>query len=315
MLIRWAIDMKKILILGGFGFLGKNLNLEFKDKNYEIFNASRRSGCNLLDYIVFKKFLETYQPDIVINSAAHVGSINYVSKNSASVCHDNALMYINLYKGVAEVNPKIKIINPISNCSYPGIIDVQHEEFWWNGQIHPSVEAYGTPKKLGFILSEAYKKQYGIHTTNLIISNAYGPHDYVEVDRTHAMNGIIIRMIKQIKNNEKNFTVWGTGQPIREWVFMPDVAKIIYKIINEELILPNPINLGQEQGISIIDTVNTVKQILDYDFNISLDTTKQDGAPIKVLGNKQFKKYFKDFNFTDYNTGIKETIEYYKEIL
>ena len=315
MLIRWAIDMKKILILGGFGFLGKNLNLEFKNKNYNILNVSRRNGCDLLNYSNFKEVLLSFQPDIVINCAAHVGSMNYVSQNSATVCHDNALMYINLYKGIASVNPAIKVINPISNCSYPGIIDIQHEELWWNGQIHPSVEAYGTPKKLGFILSETYKKQYGIKTTNLIVSNAYGPHDYADVERTHAMNGIIIRMIKQIKNNEKEFVVWGSGTPIREWVYMPDVAKIINEVIEKDPVLPNPINLGQERGISILDTVNMVKELLQYDFDIKLDTTKQDGAPVKILGNKQFKKHFKDFNFTDYNVGIAETINYYKEIL
>jgi hypothetical protein len=152
-------------------------------------------------------------------------------------------MYINLYKAVKECNPKIIIVNPISNCSYPGIIDVQHEENWWDGPIHESVESYGNPKKIGYIISECYRKQYGIKTINLIVSNAYGPNDYLDENRTHAMNGIILRMIKSQKNKDKEFIVWGSGTPVREWVYMPDVAKIIYKIISEEKYIHFPRNL------------------------------------------------------------------------
>jgi GDP-L-fucose synthase len=80
-------------------------------------------------------------------------------------------------------------------------------------------------------------------------------------------------------------------------------------------VLPNPINLGQQHGTSIYDTVHMVKNLLEYDVNIIQDTTKQDGAPIKILGAKQFKQYFPDFQFTDYETGIQNTINYYKGLL
>jgi GDP-L-fucose synthase len=138
----------------------------------------------------------------------------------------------------------------------------------------------------------------------------------VDEQKTHAMNGIIMRMIKAKKNKDKEFVVWGSGSPIREWIYMPDMANIIKKIVENEMFnLPNPINIGQEEGISIIDSVNQVKNILDCDINIVKDTTKQDGAPIKVLGKKQFQKHFKDFKFTNYNEGITNTIKYYKNLL
>lgn len=309
--------MQKILILGGFGFMGKNLNQIFETSDYQIFNESRQSGCDItnLNHLVDK--IQEIRPDIIINASAHVGSISYVTDYAANVIRDNSLMYVNLYEAVSKVDPTIKIINPISNCSYPGIIDIQHEEDWWDGPIHTSVESYGTPKKLGFIISECYKKQHGIRTVNLIIANSYGPNDYLDENRTHAMNGIIMRMIKSKNNGFADFTIWGTGTPIREWVYMPDVARIIKQIIDLDLFekLPNPINLGQQYGVSIIDTVNTIKQLLDYQVDIICDVTKQDGAPIKVLGNRKFKQYFPDFQFTDYETGIANTIIYYKGLL
>ena len=197
--------MKKILILGGFGFLGKNLNKIFEKSNYQVYNKSRRNGCDMLDYNSLHSVIKEINPDIIIHAAAHVGSIGYVSQFSADVVNDNTLMYINLYKAIKNINSNILIINPISNCSYPGIIDIQEEDKWWDGSIHPSVESYGTPKKTGFIISECYKKQYGVKTINLIVPNAYGPLDYTDETRTHAMNGIIMRMIKSQNNNETKF--------------------------------------------------------------------------------------------------------------
>lgn len=309
--------MQKILILGGFGFMGKNLNKIFANSKYQIFNESRRTGCDMTKLEQLSSIIEKIQPDIIINAAAHVGSIAYVTKYAGNVVRDNSLMCINLYEAVAQVNKDIVIINPISNCSYPGIINIQHEENWWDGQIHQSVESYGTPKKLGFILSECFKRQFGVKTVNLIIPNSYGPEDYVDEERTHAMNGIIMRMLKAKKANESKFVIWGTGDPIREWIYMLDVATIIKQIIDNKMFdtLPNPINLGQQHGTSIYETVQAVKQLLNYDVTIVQDTTKQDGAPIKILGNQQFKQHFPDFQFTDYKTGIQNTINYYMGIL
>lgn len=308
--------MKKVLILGGFGFLGKNINEVFKDSKYELFNESKRTGCDLLNFENLKNKIESIKPDYIINAAAHVGSMDYVAKNCADVCYDNSLMYINLYRAVKEVNVNILIINPISNCSYPGIIDIQNEENWWDGIIHQSVESYGNPKKLGYILSETYRKQYGIKTINLILANAYGPLDYTDVNKTHALNGLIIRMIESKRRGDKEFVVWGTGTPIREWLYMEDAARLIKDIIdNGRYDLPNPLNFGKQNGVSIIDSVNTIKSLMGYNVEIINDLTKQDGAPIKILGNSKFKQSFSNFVFTDYIEGIKKTIEYYERTI
>jgi GDP-L-fucose synthase len=307
--------MKKILILGGFGFMGKNLNKVLKPE-YLLYNESTRTGCDITNINILKEKIKDINPDIVINAAANVGSIAYVSKYAADVVHDNTLMYVNLYNAIKDVNPKIKVINPISNCSYPGIIDIQHEKNWWEGPVHESVEAYGSPKKISYIISKCYEKQYGIKTINLIVPNSYGPDDHLNEEKTHAMNGIVMRMIKAKKSNQKIFTVWGSGTPIREWIYMPDAANLIKEIIDNDIYnLPNPINIGQQEGISINESVEMIKQILDYDVEIQHDLTKQDGAPVKILGNELFKDWFPNFKFTDYDVGIKETINYYGALL
>jgi GDP-L-fucose synthase len=169
---------------------------------------------------------------------------------------------------------------------------------------------------MGFIISECYRKQYGIKTINLLVPNAYGPFDYDDEERTHAMNGIIIRLLKTLKNKETNFNIWGTGNPIREWVYMEDVAKIIKIIIDNEIMdLPNPINIGQEEGFSINETVSMVQNIMKTNFTITHDITKKEGAPKKIMSSKLFNKYFPEFRFTKPSEGIKNTITYYENII
>jgi len=310
--------MKKILILGGFGFLGKNLNKVFnKSQEYLLFNESRRSGCDVLNYENLHQKIKSINPDIIINSVANVGGVGYVSQKSADVCNDNLLFFINIYKAVKEINPKIIVINPLANCSYPGdTLDILEESNWWNGPIHESVESYGSTKKMGYILSECYKKQYNIKTINLLVPNAYGPFDYDDDEKTHAMNGIIIRMLRTIKNKETNFNIWGTGSPIREWVYMEDVARIIKLIIDKEMFdLPNPINIGQEMGLSINETVNMVQSVIGTNFTITHDVTKKEGAPKKIMSSKLFNENFPEFKFTNFEDGINNTVKYYENIV
>ena len=97
---------------------------------------------------------------------------------------------------------------------------------------------------------------------------------------------------------------------------MPDVARLIKEIIDNEFFdLPDPLNIGQQDGVSILDSAIMAKEALNYDVVFDYDMTKQDGAPIKVLGNKRFKEVFPNFEFTDVSEGIKNTINYYKEHL
>lgn len=316
--------MTKILITGGNGFLGHHISEVLDQPNLwyavQYSRISRKNGHDLRDLDELKAYLSMYQPDIIIHCAADVGNLGYIHDHAAEVIHNNVLMYLNLYKAISDLKLKTVVINTIANCSYPGEADIQYEEQWWEGPVHDSVLAYGGAKKAGYLISKCYEQQYGIKTINLIMPNAYGPYDHLNEERTHAMNGLILRMIKANRKDEKQFSVWGTGTPIREWVYMGDVARVIltivYKIIEGTADkLPNPINIGQQKGISIKETAEMIKDALWAEFKIVYDTTKKDGAPIKVLGNRNFKKSFPDFQFTSYEKGLKQTIDWYKKMI
>lgn len=145
--------------------------------------------------------------------------------------------------------------------------------------------------------------------------NSYGEHDYNDENRVHALNGIIIRMLKLLKTEDRKFVVWGSGKPIREWGYMPDIARFFKHIIDENIDeLPNPINIGQGVGHSINEIVNLIKEKIDPEIEIINDVNKIDGDPVKILDGSKFREQFPNFEFTDIETGVENTINYYKRL-
>jgi len=305
--------MKKIVIVGGFGFMGKNLNNIFeKSSEYVIHNLSRRNGFDLLEKNKIKSFLTEEKPNYIINCVANTGSLEYAYKNQADIISNNLLMGISLWEILKEIDYKGVVINPISNCTYPGKADTQKEEEWFDGNVHPSITSYGTAKKTLFLLNRCYEKQYNIKTINIILPNQYGEYDYDDVNRVHALNGIVIRMLKTIKDGKKEFEVWGTGTPIREWGYMHDSSMFIKYIIDNNLTdLPNPINVGTGVGYSMNQITQIIRDELSENLTIVNDTTKLDGDPKKIMDVSLFRTNFPNFKFTDLRQGIKNTINYY----
>lgn len=309
--------MKKIVLIGGEGFLGKNIQKTFDgDSKYKIYSLSRRNGYDLIEKTKIKNFLNDVKPEYVINCAAYVGSLDYVNKHAADIISYNLLLGINLWDILKEIDYKGIVVNPISNCTYPGSANIQKEDEWWDGMVHPSIISYGSAKKTIFMINKCYEQQYGIKTINIIMPNSYGEFDYDDENKVHALNGIIIRMLKMLKSNERKFVVWGSGTPIREWGYMPDTARFIKHIIDENVTdIPNPINLANGIGYSINDITKMIINEINEEIIISNDITKIDGDPIKILDSSIFIKNFPKFQFTSISDGIRNTLQYYRKRL
>lgn len=306
--------MIKVIVLGGFGFLGNHVNEELSKKGYIAVPLSRRNGCDITKLQSFKKILKKEKPDAIINCAAHVGSVHYAMANSADMIYDNIKIIANLYKAVKEVCPEAKIVNPISNCTYPGNADNHFEPDWQNGPVHDSVIAYASARRLLHAVSFSFNKQFNVKSINWLIANAYGPGDYSDPNKVHALNGILIRLIKAKRNNEKTFEIWGSGTPLREWVFIKDVAKTLVASLNlNEQIYP--LNLAQNKAYSIKDIAQIGADLLDYKVDFVFNKKFPDGAMIKILDDINFRSQYPHFKFTPLQKGINETISYYKKIL
>jgi len=305
--------MLKIVIFGGFGFVGSSIRSILK-KHFKVICLSRRNNCDLNDEKVIVKNLNKFNPNIIINCASHVGGLPYIRKNPANVFRDNSKIYINLYEAVRKTKKNVIIYNPISNCAYDHELNIQKENIWLKGEVHDSVLPFGMTKRILYYLSKFYNQQYNIQSKNFLIPNAYGPGDYLDPEKTHALNGIILRFLQAIKNKEKKFELWGSGKPRREWIFVEDIAKLFFKEIKNNRIKDYyPVNLAQNQSYSILEITKLVKKILKSNIKIIANIDKIEGAKKKQLDNKIFKKYFNNYRFVDLIFGIKKTINYYKK--
>ena len=308
--------MKRIILLGATGFVGRNLKTILLSNGIDVVPTSRSMGIDLLDLQATKNFFIEEKPDYIINCAAHVGSLHYVTRLAASVIIDNTRMILNIYEALSALPNKPILINPIANCAYPASSNTFIEEEWWNGHLHRSVLSYGSTRRMLWSVGESFLMQHGINSVYLLVPNMYGPYDSTDPDKTHALNALISKFVKAEKENKKKISIWGTGIAIREWLYVEDFGKIILKIISEKNILGlgEPLNIGQNFGLSVRELVNIINEYFENQFSISWDENMPDGALRKIMDDRKFRKIFPHFEFTPFAEGIEKTIAYYKSV-
>jgi GDP-L-fucose synthase len=306
-----------ILVLGSTGFAGTNICNILRENSLEFEGVSRSNGVDLRQTETTVMLLEKIKPAFIINAAAHVGSLNYVTEKAADVIIDNSKMVMAMYEAAARVCPETIIINPIANCAYPGNLDVYEEDKWQLGGVHRSVLSYGSARRFMWAVGECFAMQYGIKTISLLTPNMYGTYDSPDPNKAHALNALVSKFVKAEMTGQKEIEVWGTGFAIREWLYAKDFARIILYIIKNphiQKLLTEPVNMGQNFGLNVRELINLIQKNFAYSGSVYYNTEKPDGAPKKVMDNKRFREYFPNFEFTDFDNGIKETIQYYKEI-
>jgi len=303
--------MMKVFVPGGNGFLGKHVLMELqKYRNYEAIGLSRSDGIDFRDYNQTFKIFRDGKFDIVINCASYVGGIQFGYKHFGEIFFNNTLISTNLIDTARRTGVKM-FINPISNCSYPARLTKNFKESeWWDGEMHESVMVYGFVRKGSWVQLWAYKKQYDFNSISFIMPNMYGPGDHFDEERSHALGALIMKIVEaKFKRNER-VTIWGSGKPIREWLYVKDAAEILVKAISAKPEL-YPINVGVGKGISIIELANLIKEIVGYKGELVLDKSKPDGAPWKTMDNTRLKEKFHWQPPTPLREGIKATVEWY----
>ena len=298
-----------ILVLGATGFLGKRICKKLEKLNIVFIKSSLSLGVDLRNYNETIDLFEKVKGGTIINCASYVGGIQFGYKHPAELFTNNLRINVNILE--AANNAKIKrIVNPISNCVYPSKATLFKENEIWDGPMHESVLVYGFVRKLFWVGSWAFNKQYGLDVVNLVISNMYGPDDHFEEERSHALGALIMKFVKAKKNNEPNVVVWGSGKPVREWLHVDDGAEALIRAIDKPSNI-DFINVGVAEGISIIDMAEMIKKHVGYNGNIKLDPSMPDGAMYKTVDGITGFNYLGWKPQIQFEEGVKKTINWY----
>lgn len=300
-----------ILVTGATGFLGTRLCQTLEERNIEFVKTSLSLGLDLRNEKETIDFFNSVKPEYVLNCSAFLGGVQFGYEHAAEMFRNNMQMQLSLLEACRQSGVK-RLINPIGNCSYPGDAEVYTESEFWNGPLHESVKAYGLAKKSFCVGAWAYGKQYGLDVINLVFSNMYGPCDHFDEVRSHAVGAMIMKFVKAKMENLPEVTIWGTGKPIREWLYVDDACEAMIRSMD---IAPynDIINIGVAKGYSIKETAEMLSEIIGYEGKIVYDTTKIDGAMCKQVDGSLCKKLLNWSPEVSFKDGLQETIKWYVE--
>ena len=298
----------KILLVGSGGFLGNHVKTILNNE-YDTFEITGKKQIDITKYDKLDKYLSNLKPDIVINCAAFVGGISYGYKYPARMLYENSTMAINLYRA-SQKNKVKKLINPISNCAYPRNLTTYKEENFFDGPPDDSVYNYGIAKRLFVQLGKSFYQEKNFSSVNVVVSNMYGPNDHFDIERSHALGAIIKKVHDAKINNYKEVELWGTGKPIREWLYVDDGAKALIKSINLES-GHHFFNVGVEKGISILELAEIIKDKIGWDGKFVLDTSKPDGVLEKKVDGTRGEEKLNWKPETSLIDGIQTTVNWY----
>ena len=302
-----------ILVTGATGFLGKKVCDLLINSRKPFVATSLSLGVDLRNYEQTIRFFQKHKISKVINCAAYVGGIQFGLTRQADLFHNNLLITTNILKASHE-NKVVRVVNPISNCAYPANATYFKEKNFWDGSLHETVMVYGMCRKISWVGSYAYQKQFGLDTVNLVLSNMYGPGDHFDEERSHALGAIIMKIVKAKVTNEPLVSIWGSGKPVREWLYIDDGAEAMVRGLCLEP-YSDIINIGVGHGISIFELATKIKNLVGYRGELKLDKSKPDGAPFKTVDGSRGAEIFGWKPTVDLEIGLRKTIDWYhKEI-
>ncbi len=291
--------MKKILVTGGAGLVGSAIN------------ANIRIGreVNLVNPNETLNMFELHNPTHVIHCAGKVGGVGGNMNYKGEYFYDNIMINTNVIESARKTNVK-NLVCFLSTCVFPDKVNYPlTEDMIHLGEPHFSNYPYAYSKRMADIQIRAYREQYGLNYTSVIPTNIYGPNDNFSLEHGHVMP-MLIHKLYLAKNNNTDFTVWGSGKPLREFIFSKDVAKLSEWAV-ENYNESEPIIFSPSQEISIIDLVDLIVKEFNFKGKVIFDNTKPDGQFRKPSDNSKLKSYLPDFKFTPIEEGIKETVNWF----
>ena len=303
---------KNILVLGSSGFLGKNVvkKLNFID-NTSFVEIKGKSDLDITNFQDLSLFLKNRSFNYVINCSAFVGGISFGYKFPADLLSINTQIANNLYRACLESGVDF-LVNPISNCAYPESVTYYQEENFWSGPPHESVFNYALSKRHMVALGESYFNQHGFSSANVVLSNMYGPYDHFDESRSHALGALVKKICDAKKNKFPEVELWGTGKPIREWLYVADGAEALISSLGLQ---SNSyfFNIGEGKGLSITELAKKIASFAKWDGKFIYNENMPDGVMEKTVDGSKGSKILNWKPSVSLDEGIKKTVDWYLE--
>tara|TARA_S200000501_G_scaffold377718_1_gene437160 strand:- start:2087 stop:3073 length:987 start_codon:yes stop_codon:yes gene_type:complete len=308
-----------IFIAGDKGMVGSAIKRCLLRKGYSNLITSSKKDLDLSDYESVKKWFTFHKPQIVILAAAKVGGIQANFKFPCEFILENLKIQTNVIEIARENNVK-RFLFLGSSCIYPKICPQPiKEESLLTGSLEITNEPYAIAKIAGLKLCSAMRKQYNFDTISLMPTNLYGPGDNYHATNSHVLPSLINKFYNAMENNNDEVVCWGTGNPLREFLHVDDLAdasifaleKYKISISNDKLKDQNEfLNVGTGKDISIKNLASMIAEKIGFKGKIIWDKSKHDGTPRKLLDVSKINKLGWHASIS-LEKGIEETIKSY----
>ena len=301
----------KIYVAGHRGLVGSAIVRNLEERGYTNIIYRTHKELDLTRQVEVEKFFEEEKPEYIFLAAAKVGGIHANNTRPAEFIYDNLMIESNIIHSAYKYGVK-KLLFLGSSCIYPKFATQPiKEEYLLTGELEPTNEAYAIAKITGIELCKFYRRQYGCDFISAMPTNLYGINDNFDLETSHVLPALIRKFHEAKINNQEEVVMWGTGKPLREFMYVDDLADaLVHLMLNysDEI----HVNMGTGKDLSIGELAQIVKEVVGYEGKIVNDLTKPDGTPRKLLDVSRLEATGWKYK-TELREGIEKVYKWYLE--
>ena len=278
----------KVFVAGGSGLVGSAVVRELERRGAKHIAAPSSKELNLLDRNQVFSFLRDTAPDLVIDAAARVGGIHANNTYPAQFLSENLQIQLNLMDAAGDAGIE-RFVFLGSSCIYPKFApQPMPESSLLSGELEPTNSAYAVAKIAGIQQVQAHRKQYGRQWISAMPTNIYGPGDNFHPEDSHVVPALLRRVHEAKERGDAEVVIWGTGSPLREFLYSDDLARAIV-FLAEHYDSDDIINVGSGEEVSIKELAEAVSEVVGFEGDLVFDSSKPDGTPRKLLDTSKLQ--------------------------
>jgi GDP-L-fucose synthase len=304
---------QRILITGANGFLGRHLVSRLWHAGCRNLVKPRRAEFDLTREADVQRLLVAARPHLVIHLAARVGGIGANRRQPGTFAYENLIMGARLIEECRRAGVS-KFVLAGTICSYPKHTPAPFRETdLWAGYPEETNAPYGLAKKMLMVQLQAYRQEFGFRSAFLMLANLYGPGDRADLETSHVIPALIRKCAEAKRRGDAAMTIWGTGTPTREFLFVEDAARAL-QLAAERIDDPDPINVGTGQETSIAELARLIARLVGYAGELRFDPSRPDGQPRRCLDVTRARRRLDFEAQVPLEEGLRQTVAWYNEV-